>query len=43
MHAGATLTFGSTSASFSDSARSITGLSDSTGAVDRRLLDEVPA
>jgi outer membrane autotransporter protein len=34
MHAGATLTFGSTSASFSDSARSITGLSDSTGTVE---------
>ena len=33
-HAGATLTFGSTSASFSDSARSIAGLSDSTGTVE---------
>jgi outer membrane autotransporter protein len=34
-HAGATLTFGSTSASFSDSARSITGqLSNATGTVE---------
>ncbi|MDQ0621961.1 autotransporter family protein [Paraburkholderia graminis] len=33
-HAGATLTFGSTSASFSDSARSIAGLGESTGIVE---------
>jgi outer membrane autotransporter protein len=33
-HAGATVTIGSTSASFDDSARSIAGLSDSTGTVE---------
>ncbi|WP_413197756.1 autotransporter outer membrane beta-barrel domain-containing protein [Pararobbsia alpina] len=33
-HAGATLTFGSTSASFNDSARSNAGLSDSMGTVE---------
>lgn len=33
-HAGATVTFGSTSASFSDSMRSVAGLSDATGTVE---------